>query len=165
MNRQSKEQVIGSIALSKILNLYPEVAGRMDCDLIENWDEESQQYLHYRVSDIKKYLSGAFRRGPRFSIYTLKGWNRKARLHWGGLGVKQATPAREMESDKTSPKTQPKPSELKSEPAGSMVDGPGNLCPKCGTTVMPLDQNCPFCKINLSFAREHPEIFIDKAQM
>jgi len=29
------------------------------------------------------------------------------------------------------------------------------LCPKCGGKVLPTDQNCPFCKINLLFARQH----------
>jgi hypothetical protein len=29
------------------------------------------------------------------------------------------------------------------------------LCPKCGNAVSPTDQNCPSCKVNLTFAREH----------
>jgi hypothetical protein len=29
------------------------------------------------------------------------------------------------------------------------------LCPKCGGKVSSTDQNCPFCKINLLFARQH----------
>ncbi len=28
-------------------------------------------------------------------------------------------------------------------------------CPKCGTQVGPTDQNCPSCRINLLYAREH----------
>jgi len=30
-----------------------------------------------------------------------------------------------------------------------------SLCPKCGNKVSPTDQNCPSCKVNLTFAREH----------
>jgi len=29
------------------------------------------------------------------------------------------------------------------------------LCPKCGAQVAPTNQNCPACRINLAFAREH----------
>ncbi len=29
------------------------------------------------------------------------------------------------------------------------------LCPKCGVRVRPTDKNCPSCRINLAFAREH----------
>lgn len=29
------------------------------------------------------------------------------------------------------------------------------LCPKCGIQLKPTDQNCPSCRINLAFAREH----------
>jgi hypothetical protein len=29
------------------------------------------------------------------------------------------------------------------------------LCPKCGNQVMTADKNCPSCRINLEFAREH----------
>jgi len=32
----------------------------------------------------------------------------------------------------------------------------GGLCPKCGSAVAPTDTNCPSCRINLAFAREHP---------
>lgn len=31
------------------------------------------------------------------------------------------------------------------------------LCPKCGAHVAPTDQNCPSCRINLAWAREHLE--------
>ena len=31
------------------------------------------------------------------------------------------------------------------------------LCPKCGSRVAPTDTNCPSCRINLAFAREHPD--------
>ena len=30
-----------------------------------------------------------------------------------------------------------------------------DLCPKCGARVDSTDQNCPACRINLAFAREH----------
>ena len=29
------------------------------------------------------------------------------------------------------------------------------LCPKCGNKVAPTNRNCPSCRINLAFAREH----------
>jgi hypothetical protein len=29
------------------------------------------------------------------------------------------------------------------------------LCPKCGNKIAHTDQNCPSCRINLTFAREH----------
>lgn len=32
-------------------------------------------------------------------------------------------------------------------------------CPKCGSEILPWSQNCPVCKINLVFAREHPELW------
>lgn len=31
------------------------------------------------------------------------------------------------------------------------------LCPKCGKPVSPSDQNCPFCHINLAWARQNPD--------
>ena len=36
------------------------------------------------------------------------------------------------------------------------TEGMTEHCPRCGTQVSPADQNCPSCRINLAFAREHP---------
>jgi hypothetical protein len=52
------------------------------------------------------------------------------------------------------------------QPSAPAQPGPGiseaviarvaaGLCPKCGAQVKPAAQNCPSCRINLAFAREH----------
>ena len=37
------------------------------------------------------------------------------------------------------------------------MEGVTGSCPKCGAKVSLTDQNCPSCRINLAFAREHPD--------
>jgi len=54
-----------------------------------------------------------------------------------------------------------KPPSLASIPAGKVDHGTkkarivAGLCPKCGASVSSTDINCPSCRVNLSFAREH----------
>jgi len=38
---------------------------------------------------------------------------------------------------------------------GRMARITAGLCPKCGGKVSSTDQNCPFCRTNLLFARQH----------
>jgi hypothetical protein len=48
--------------------------------------------------------------------------------------------------------------QLRVNAGGSGSDkGQAGFCPKCGTKVLEIDENCPSCRINLAFAREHPD--------
>jgi hypothetical protein len=82
LDARSRQAVLAELAGKKFYELYSGVRGLYGSGVIEDWDATTDEWRRYPASALKKSVAGSIRldKAGTYDIYTVRAWNRKARV-------------------------------------------------------------------------------------